>query len=323
MELFQFMKNKRNIILYIIFFVIFLVSAIIVNNTIQKDSQDRQKLFVERSNHMEDILNSDMKIWSEYYRQLLTDLAADKEISTLFAHQEREKLYDLMYSIYVDLQEAEPALEIFHFHNADSTSFLRMHNKNKFGDNLSKIRPLIESVHTTHKPINGYESGRYGGSLRVVVPVFYEERYIGALEIGLNPTVITESLESSDSNVHFQFVLHKNSIKKLSDKNLTLTIDSNYAVMTLNKFFTLEFLKKVLHSDDVVLLKQENKEFYTSKVTTIYDYENKILGYIVGAYDFTLENQRYSINLVQLILMIGMAIVVFLALILFSTRKNS
>jgi len=317
------MKNKRNIILYIIFFIIFLVSAVIVNNTIQKDREDRQKLFVERSKHMEDILNSDMKIWSEYYRQLLTDLATDKEINSLFAHQEREKLYDLMYSIYVDLQEAEPALQILHFHNADSTSFLRIHNKDKFGDNLSKIRPLIESVHTTHKPINGYESGRYGGSLRVVVPVFYEERYIGALEIGLSPTAITKSLESSDGNVHFQFILHKNSIKKLSDKNLTLTIDGNYAVMTLNKFFTLEFLKKVLQSDDVILLEKENKEFYTSKVTTIYDYENKILGYIVGAYDFTLENQRYSINLVQLILMIGMAIVVFLALILFSTRKNS
>jgi len=317
------MKNKRNIILYIIFFIIFIFSVFIIYNTIHKDHKNRQELFLERSKDMHDMLNSDIKIWSEYYKDVLTDIASDEEVSRLFAEQKREELYNLMYSTYMDLQEAEPALEILHFHNIDSTSFLRMHNKDKYGDDLSTIRPLIESVHSTHKATNGYESGRYGGSLRVVVPVFYKEKYIGALEIGLNPTVITQSLEDSDSNVHFQFVLDKNSIKKLSDKNLTLTIDDDYAVMSLNKFFTLDFLKMVLHSNDVILLERDNKEFYSSKVTTIYDYENKVLGYIVGAYDFTLENQRYSINLLQLFLLIGMAIVVFLALILFSTKRDS
>jgi len=317
------MKSKRNVILYIIFFALIIFSIFIINNTITKAYENRHELFLERSKNMQDMLNSDIKIWSEYYKILLIDIASDEEVGRLFAEQKREELYNLMYSTYMDLQEAEPALEILHFHSADSTSFLRMHNKNKYGDDLSTIRPLIEFVHSSHKSTSGYESGRYGGSLRVVVPVFYRKKYIGALEIGLNPTAITKSLENADSNVHFQFVLHKNSIKKLSDKNSILTIDDNYAVMSLNKFFTLDFLKKVLHSDDIVLLEHKNREFYTSKITTIYDYENKILGYIVGAYDFTSENQRYSINLLQLFLLIGMLIIVFLALILFSTRRNS
>jgi len=317
------MKNKRNFILYSLFFILFVFSVFIITNTIEKNQAQREQLFLYRAQYMKNMLNSDIKIWGEHYKTLLTDLASDKEIVTLFSEQKREELYNLIYSTYMDLQAEEPTLKILHFHNADSTSFLRMHNKDKFGDDLSTIRPLIESVHSSHKSVSGYESGRYGGSLRVVVPVFDDEKYIGALEIGLDPNTITKSLDESDSNVHFQFILHENSIKKLRKDNNISPIDGDHAVIELNKFFTVKLLNKILHSNDVVLVKQDNKEFYTSNVITIYDYQDKVLGTIVGAYDFTLENQRYSIELLQLFLIIAMASVGFIALIIFSTKKNS
>ncbi len=124
-----------------------------------------------------------------------------------FARQDREQLYQLALPRYEALKKENKFFVVMHFHLPDSTTFLRMHNRDFFGDNLRYIRPIMDYVHATHKPSIGFEIGRHGPYLRVVQPVFYKDRYIGALEFGIKAHQILHSIESQSHTKTTSFFL--------------------------------------------------------------------------------------------------------------------
>lgn len=78
-----------------------------------------------------------------------------------------------------------------HFHfGPGSTSFLRVHRPQKFGDNMDDVRHTIVHTNTTLEPTQGFETGRVYSGFRSVVPMFYtvpdsgERIHTGALETG-------------------------------------------------------------------------------------------------------------------------------------------
>lgn len=78
-----------------------------------------------------------------------------------------------------------------HFHlGPGSTSFLRAHRPEKFGDNMDTIRHTIVAANRDKEPVTGFESGRVYSGIRGVVPVFADDPdtgkhiHVGALEAG-------------------------------------------------------------------------------------------------------------------------------------------
>ncbi|AFQ44941.1 methyl-accepting chemotaxis protein [Desulfosporosinus meridiei] len=72
------------------------------------------------------------------------------------------------------------------FHLAPATSFYRAHSPRKFGDDLSKIRPTVVAANSEHKIVEGLEEGVEGYGFRVVVPVKYQEQWVGTVEYGMD-----------------------------------------------------------------------------------------------------------------------------------------
>jgi diguanylate cyclase (GGDEF)-like protein len=77
-----------------------------------------------------------------------------------------------------------------HFHlGPGSTSFLRVHRPEKFGDNMDAIRYTVVDANRLQKPTKGFETGRVYSGIRGVVPISAAntagvEVHIGALEAG-------------------------------------------------------------------------------------------------------------------------------------------
>lgn len=76
-----------------------------------------------------------------------------------------------------------------HFHlGPGSTSFLRVHRPDKFGDNMDTVRHTVVDTNRDKTPRTGFETGRVYSGLRGVVPMWTRHRdetvYIGALEVG-------------------------------------------------------------------------------------------------------------------------------------------
>jgi methyl-accepting chemotaxis protein len=110
-------------------------------------------------------------------------IAENHETAALFAAGDREGLLRL-YHDYFTSASAEFAIDQFQFHLPPATSFLRLHQVDKYGDDLSKFRKTVVQANQDRKAVIGLEVGRGGPGTRAVYPVSYEGRFIGTVELG-------------------------------------------------------------------------------------------------------------------------------------------
>lgn len=100
--------------------------------------------------------------------------------------QDTNALYKAILPRYDALRTENPHLIIMQFHAPDGRSILRVHMKDKFGDNIALKRPMLREIQREHKMVSGFEGGIAGIAFRVVMPIFDEGRYIGAVEYGVD-----------------------------------------------------------------------------------------------------------------------------------------
>ena len=122
------------------------------------------------------------------------------------------------------MNEEEEFLEMMQVHLADGTSLLRMHEPHLFGDELSSVRPMVKEIHALHKPLQGYETGKHKNVYRIIQPLFdANQTYIGAIEIGLNPSFILRAVRKINGFCGMMFI-EEESLKLNSTPN-KLSID--------------------------------------------------------------------------------------------------
>lgn len=125
------------------------------------------------------ILNARMDL----YQQMATLVAGTPSAADAFGKGDRKKL----------LAEFSPGFEIlkkkfglaqFQFHTPPALSFLRVHQPEKYGDDLSSFRFTVLSVNEKRTGVRGIEIGRAGIGLRGVEPVFSKGNHVGSVEFG-------------------------------------------------------------------------------------------------------------------------------------------
>lgn len=107
----------------------------------------------------------------------------------------RQALYDLLITQYQRLEQLD--LRQLHFHLPDNTSFLRFHQPDRYGDDLTDIRYTVKMANQTLQPITGFEEGRIFNGFRYVFPLFYQEKHIGSVETSVSFNAIQRDLNAS------------------------------------------------------------------------------------------------------------------------------
>jgi len=105
----------------------------------------------------------------------------------------------------------------FHF-GPGSTSFLRAHKPNKFGDNMDDVRYTIVDSNRYQKQTTGFETGRVYSGIRGVTPVFSmnefgEQEHVGAVEAGTSFSAVFENL-TPVLNVNAAVLLYEEHLRK-------------------------------------------------------------------------------------------------------------
>ena len=75
-------------------------------------------------------------------------------------------------------------IEQVQFHLPPATSFLRVHQPAKFGDDLSSFRRTVVEANVRKQPVTGLEKGVAGLGLRAVEPITLDGRHLGTVEFG-------------------------------------------------------------------------------------------------------------------------------------------
>jgi HAMP domain-containing protein len=132
------------------------------------------------------IVNSSQGILDErlkQYQQMATLVAGMPTTAQVFARGDRQRLIT-EFSGGFQVLKKEFGIAQFQFHRPPATSFLRLHQLEKYGDDLTTIRHTVVYANKNRIPARGLEVGRGGLGLRGVVPVFSQGSHIGTVEFG-------------------------------------------------------------------------------------------------------------------------------------------
>jgi methyl-accepting chemotaxis protein len=131
-------------------------------------------------------------------------LAGNTAVAQAFAARDRDALARMLVPGFASLK-AEHGVDQMHFHTPEAVSFLRVNSPTKFGDDLTTFRKAVVVVNSTRKPAFGLEMGTSGLGIRGIVPVMYDGKHIGSVEVGLTfgETMFQRFKQSSGADVAF------------------------------------------------------------------------------------------------------------------------
>jgi methyl-accepting chemotaxis protein len=143
------------------------------------DRADQREL---RSHY--DVLQSRITEESRRAAAMSAVVAAMPATQEAMAKQDRDALMRLFGPVFA-ATKSEYGVDQFQFHVPPATSFLRVHQAAKFGDDLSSFRKTVVAANQERKVVVGLEGGVAGLGIRGVVPIAQGSTHLGSVEFGL------------------------------------------------------------------------------------------------------------------------------------------
>ncbi len=250
-------------------------------------------------------------------------------------HEELQNIRNELFNYinpYFENLKTQGFIERINFHLPNATSFLRMHKKDSYGDDLSKFRKTVIEVQKNKKIIRAIETG-----LRSVYPIINQNnQLVGSVEICVSFKQIRENVEKSlDGHVYFIFrdkvfgsakvenaFLSKNFYHFKDEINI---INNNEHLTIKNCFLNItdQLSKDNIFQDDL----EQNQSFYKLmhylddkyflSFFPLKDLEKNNLGYMVFFKQEDVFNIRESIYYERItfaisLIFISMLIILFL-----------
>ena len=187
--------------------------------------------------------NSSLETYSVLTKYVLGETIQNEEILSLFEKgvnsngDERRMYKGLLYRqlepIYENLKKE--GIRQLHFHLKNNESYIRFHQPNKYGDDLSLVRESINIANKENTKVTSFETGRVISGFRNVFPLNFNGVHLGSIELGISTKTMIESLLKQDKGCEYLFILNKDIVlPKLFDSQKDLykvsSINSNYLI---------------------------------------------------------------------------------------------
>ena len=242
---------------------------------------------------------------SETALALATTIVYEPEVLKLFESKDREGLFNYLKPLYSDLNK-QFNVEQAQFHLAPATSFLRMNKPEKFGDDLSSLRPMILEVNSEKKSFAGFEYGVTGFGIRGITPVRKDGVDLGSFEIGISfNKALLEKIKNSSSGEYS--LLMPNPEKKGEFLVYAATLENPLSV---SDSIRQQVLKDGL--EVITRISDENGIQYAVITAPILDYSGNIVSLVEIAQTRTETLAALSANQKTMIF-IGFGILIIIA----------
>lgn len=303
------MKITRKLLIPTFIFFAVVLLGLIVLGTLDADRYIEQQED-KTLQGLARIFNNRLASLENFSIALATEVAANPEVQQAFAQGNREKLIALTLPAYEAL-DARFDIPQHQFHLPPATSFLRVHQLDRFGDDLSPFRFTVLQANSTQQPVSGLEVGRAGAGIRGVVPVFYQGEHIGSVEFGLNvdQTLLQQLKQGIGSDWQ---ILLKRDLLDIA----TFETGQTQTGPTPDLVLQATTLDNPLYADAAVYTQSLNGQPLISRISAgdrdyamitapIYDFSGQIVGVVEAITDRTevLAGQARSRNIAILVSM--------------------
>ena len=309
-------KNKTMLFVAIvlIFFSITLYSVIYYNQMQERALQEKQYYKKMTASYIKVLAKH-----KEFYQNRIRANVRSEGVKEAFAKQQRQKLYELSLGRWNTLSKENKYLRVMHFHLPNGRSFLRMHQSQKYGDEIAQQRPMVAEVHRTQKPLSGFEAGIFNLAYRVFLPVFYQNKYIGALEFGSRPDQILSEMKYFNELNGALFVQNEKLGLYKEDENLQVnghtlqyhTMEDESILQALPKNYDFAKTKKLML----------NGKMYVLYSFDLLDFQNKSAAKVVFFSDVTQDALKFDKMAHNLFLVMGILLGVLLLVIHFGFNR--
>ena len=189
----------------------------------------------DRSNVRSKIINQEVfnseRVLELFYNAKNTNDENERDIF-------RTMLYKELLPHFENLRET--GVNIIHFAFRDNKSFLRVHDKDMYNDDLSLSRPSIAHVNKTKEPISGFEQDKQMHAFRNIFPLFYNYKFIGSAEVSFSSQSMQKAMLELH-NTYTNFIIKKNLLDSNAYKNNFYT---NYIQSIEHKDFIFKHKKQ-------------------------------------------------------------------------------
>lgn len=257
----RLIKLKYTILFFLVI-QISIIGAIILNADVEK------KIYLKNKTELSQVeFKTIYAKTKEQSEMIFQELINTPEIISIFAKafsankeekiKIRKKLYEKLLPSYTRFKKLINLKQV-HFHLENNHSFLRLHKVNKFGDDLTEIRPTVAYVNKYKKSIDGFEEGRVYNGFRFVYPLFDEKQvYLGSVEVSFS-AISFQKILSSD--VRFsQFIFSK---KIIDEKVWEVENKLHYKVTRISPDFLVDVdsLQDRFHAIKLEVMKNMSQE---------------------------------------------------------------
>jgi len=133
----------------------------------------------------------------------------------LFAAQDRPGLQAEYGKMFAE-QKEKYGVDQAQFHTSSLTSFLRLHDPQNFGDDLTRFRPLVVATNRDQTPHSGFAIARSGPAIFGVVPMYDpQDKHIGSFEFGIAFERLLDNLKNA-YNIEFAVFVDEASLHEFA-----------------------------------------------------------------------------------------------------------
>lgn len=123
-------------------------------------------------------------------------LARQPENVVAIAAGDRDRLVAMQANLFAYLK-AEAGIDIIQYQKPDLTTLVRLQDPSRYGDDVSKLRPMVLSAHHDRRGQTGIEIGPTRVlALRGVAPVFDGATFVGTAEVGLSLAPLFQAVKT-------------------------------------------------------------------------------------------------------------------------------
>jgi methyl-accepting chemotaxis protein len=247
-------------------------------------------------------------------------------VKEAFRREDRETLKRMLVPVYELLRDKLGAAQA-QFHRPDLSSFLRLHQPDRFDDDLSLFRETVKRANREKKPQEGPEIGRAGVGIRGVVPVHDREGHIGTFEVGFDFAPLLDKLKLATQGADIALFINKNKLEKLHNIHQSPTsANGSQSGHFINGFQCInvthwDVFDRLLSPQPEILAGVIEPEYYPQLphaenkgllVIPLKDFSDRPIGVVAGALDMSFYRKQSKRILYQLVVSASFA---FLAMI--------
>lgn len=279
------MRVIRKLLVPTLIFVGLIIAGLIAFNTfntVQSTAEAEQ----DRLANMSEVFQEYLKTQEDLAVALALKTASNIEVAEAFAQQDRERLQELTLPGYQKIDEIFDIPQN-QFHLAPATSFLRLHNVEKYGDDLSSFRFTVLAANEEKKIISGPEIGRGGLGVRGVVPVTYENEHIGTVEFGTNVDLAFLEELQEGFGYDWQLFISRGPAETATFTGAVEETESAHSELLLQAstlatpfFATENNYEKALTGEESLEQVSVNELEYSVYSTPLYDFSGNVIGIV-------------------------------------------